>query len=134
MVSTHPRRGQEGYGTIHFEGKTWAVHRLSYTLTYGPIPPGKIVRHLVCNNPPCSRPDHLPLGTQWDNLHDYFAEHGQWTAAKLIPAQVSEIRHSAETDAVLSQKHKVSESEIHMIREGKRYAWVDFLRKEVIAA
>jgi hypothetical protein len=55
-------------------------------------------------------------------------KHGQWTAAKLTPAQVSEIRHSAETDVVLAEKYKVSESEIHMIREGKRYAWVDFLR------
>src|SRR5438034_11765366 len=63
MGSNQFRRGRVGYGTLHFGGKTWASHRLAYTLTYSPIPRGKVVRH-ICDNPPCRRPDHLALGSQ----------------------------------------------------------------------
>ncbi len=67
-------RNPKGYGQIRItseEKTTRAVltHRLSYELTYGPIPNGKYVCHR-CDNPSCCRPDHLFIGTIADNQQD----------------------------------------------------------------
>lgn len=59
-----------GYGEIRVGGKNHKTHRLSYEENVGSIPDGLIVRHLVCDNPPCVRPSHLSLGTHKDNSED----------------------------------------------------------------
>jgi len=62
-----------GYGRISFQGRRWLTHRLSYTLTYGPIPDGLDALH-TCDNRPCVNPHHLFLGTDIDNAHDCVAK------------------------------------------------------------
>lgn len=60
-----------GYGIINLgtgEG-TMLAHRLAFTLANGPIPAGVKVLHR-CDNPPCTNPAHLFLGSQADNMHD----------------------------------------------------------------
>lgn len=64
-------RGGGGYGEFR-HGPMWKAHRMAWTLTHGPIPPGKIIRH-ACDNPPCCRPSHLLIGTQLDNKADAIA-------------------------------------------------------------
>ena len=54
-----------GYGAF---GRK-AAHRVSFELTYGPIPIGLYVCH-HCDIPPCVRPEHLFLGTNKDNQDD----------------------------------------------------------------
>jgi hypothetical protein len=58
---------QRGYGMLHFEGKTQRAHRVSYTLSIGPIPDGLVIDHL-CRNKRCVRPSHLEPVTQSVNV------------------------------------------------------------------
>lgn len=61
-----------GYGTLAMEGGSAYAHRLAWERANGPIPGGLVVRH-KCDNPPCVNPDHLEVGTQYDNIHDMIA-------------------------------------------------------------
>lgn len=58
-----------GYGRV---GDLYA-HRVSYEIHVGPIPAGLQVLHR-CDNPPCSNPSHLFLGTVTDNMRDMWAK------------------------------------------------------------
>lgn len=60
---------KQGYGHMKVDGKTITVHRLTWLLNKGEIPPGMCVLH-TCDNPPCCNPDHLFLGTDLDNKRD----------------------------------------------------------------
>lgn len=65
-------RDNHGYGCLWVEPAMEKGHRVSWTIHNGPIPDGLFVRHR-CDNPPCTRPDHLVLGTQLDNMADMYA-------------------------------------------------------------
>lgn len=60
----------DGYGRLWLNSKNVKAHRFSYELFSGePIPKDKVVRH-KCDNPKCSNPFHLMLGTQAQNIQD----------------------------------------------------------------
>lgn len=65
-------RNEYGYGIAQW-GKEEAgevrVHRIMYRLHNGDFPDELHVRH-KCDNPPCSNPDHLEVGTHADNMRD----------------------------------------------------------------
>jgi hypothetical protein len=63
-----------GYGQFTLKKGTFVgAHRVSYALTFGPIPEGKVICH-HCDNPPCVNPGHLFLGTQRDNAFDMLSK------------------------------------------------------------
>src|SRR4051794_22665822 len=57
---------RDGYGRIHFHGRTRRAHRVAYELAYGPIPYGMTVDH-TCNNRACIRYEHLEAVSQAEN-------------------------------------------------------------------
>lgn len=63
----------KGYGTLsNRNGAKFSpekAHRVSYEKKYGNIPKGLNVCH-KCDNPECTNPDHLFLGTQKQNMMD----------------------------------------------------------------
>jgi hypothetical protein len=121
---------REGYGVLTIgPNRQGKAHRFSYELHNGPIPDGMDICH-HCDNPPCSRPDHLFLGTQKDNQADMIAkgrgksvahlgsDHGM---AKLNEASAREILHSTGVARIVAKRFNVSESTVYMIRG--RHIW-----------
>lgn len=118
---------KNGYGQIRVDGKAYYVHRLVYELQIAPIPKGLYVLH-KCNNPKCSNPEHLYLGTQQDNMKD-MARAGSMKGHKNSQARLSEsdvrsiLDDKYKTSAKkLSVKYGVSAQHISDIRTGKRWS------------
>lgn len=63
-----------GYGRLKGEASAAVgAHRVSYEIHCGPIPDGLFVCHR-CDNPECTNPRHLFLGTSGDNNRDCTAK------------------------------------------------------------
>lgn len=118
------RIGAQGYGRIKVAGKTSSAHRKSWEAFHGPIPEGKQVCH-KCDTRSCVNPDHLFLGSPWDNTRDAHAK-GRLTGwlmgkTKLTSNQVMEIRASTESNKVLAEKYNTSASNIRSIKSGQSW-------------
>lgn len=125
-------KDNNGYGRINYGGKPFLAHRLSYMLKFGDIPDGRVVCHR-CDNPECTNPEHLFLGTQADNVTDMHnkgrankrglkgSAHNQ---ARLTEGDVRAIRGSELSCAELADKFKMSRTNIYDILNGKTWRHV----------
>lgn len=76
-----PSKGNQ-YGTVTIQGRSRMAHRIAYELVKGPIPKGKLLRHL-CNYKACVNPDHLIPGSDTENARDrLLAERGAGYVAR----------------------------------------------------
>lgn len=106
------RRGQDdcwgwsgfkykGYGRMRVGSASVGAHRVSYELHVEPIPDGMTVLH-KCDNPECTNPRHLFVGTNEDNNRDRDEKGRQAIGvraptAKLTESAVRDIRRNVTT-------------------------------------
>jgi len=138
-----------GYGSMRHHGKSMAASRYSWLLHRGPIPSGMFVCH-TCDNPQCTNPCHLFLGTPADNTRDALSKgrmsqlgaarpcyargaahhwHGAHKGetngrAKLTAADVQMVRARAaagESRAALARAFCVSWTAINFVVNGKNW-------------
>lgn len=124
---------ERGYAKV---GRQFA-HRLSWEVHRGPIPDGLWVLH-CCDNPPCTNPDHLFLGTHADNMADATAKGRllgranrprgeQVKNSKLTAAKVRELRVLADTGCsiqAMAARFGVSDDCVRLVIKRKRWAHV----------
>jgi hypothetical protein len=57
-----------GYGLFSLRYKNVLAHKTTYQHFHGPVPPGLVLDHEVCDTPQCCNPDHVRPKTQRENL------------------------------------------------------------------
>ena len=123
---------KQGYGSFYFKGRHIKAHRMAWELTYGAIPEGKRVCH-YCDNPSCTNPEHLFLGTQKDNIRDMMAKGRSPTVgvsqvgednrnAKLTKEEALAIYQSPAPCKLLAKLYPVSLQQIYNIKNGYRWS------------
>lgn len=114
-----------GYGSIWFQGRVQKASRVSFQLFVSEIPTRICVCH-HCDNPPCTNPYHLFLGTKQQNKHDAInkgrAQPGPPPSeinpgAKLTPDEVRYIRRINIAE-LLAERFNVHPATIRYIRGG----------------
>jgi hypothetical protein len=111
--------------------KKWSIARWMYTQHKETIPPNMVIRH-KCDNPKCINPDHLELGTPYDNSADMVAR-GRSTAGRPwkgkgnIPLEkIKEIKDAVrdpdrKSYAAIGKKFGVSENTVRSISNALVY-------------
>lgn len=120
-----------GYSVFMVNKKHVLAHRFSWSLLNGEIPKEKQINH-HCDNPKCTRPDHLYLGTSQENDRDRVARDRQAKGSKngdskLNEEKVSEIKKLLKmgvTITRLAKDYNVSQTCIWLIKSGKKWKHV----------
>lgn len=124
----------KGYGRPTFKKKQYHVHRLSYELFKGEIKDGLFVCH-KCNNPQCCNPDHLYLGTHYDNMQDRKKSGGYDNnpKEKLNPAickGIRELNKLGKSVTEISEITGFGKSTINRVLRNERYPDESFVWKK----
>jgi HNH endonuclease len=96
-----------GYGNSWFGPRSYLSHRVSYAIANGNLLNNMFVCH-KCDVRACVNPDHLFLGTHWDNLRDMDAK-----GRRREPNQCGE----------RSSRKKLTLQQVNDIRSGKYAGW-----------
>lgn len=114
-----------GYGCFSSKGQSALAHRVSWRLTYGPIPPGKQIAH-ACDTHACVEPTHLWAGTGSENMRDMahkkrggVEERSKLTWAKV--RQIRKLRESGHTVVALAERFRISKAQVSNIIRGEQW-------------
>ena len=114
-----------GRGRVHYKRKVIEAHRASWMIHFGEIPEGKLVCH-KCDNPVCSNPRHLFLGSYSDNAID-MVKKGRSSAAILDINKVKYIKDSlceGVSQKELAKMFNVKPQTISEIERNKTWRYV----------
>lgn len=122
--------GPEGYPTIisRETGKTARVHRIICAEAFGEIPPGMEGCH-TCDNPPCVRPDHLFVGTKYENKLDSIAKgrHAFGTRMGnniLSEGEVLAVRADPRRPVEIAKEYGISPVTVSSIKRKRSWKWL----------
>lgn len=122
--------GKRGYGVIRQQNKLCYAHRKIYEIENNiTLNSNQIIMH-KCDNPKCVNIHHLEIGTLQDNVQDMINKNRQCKGegkkqAKLTETQVLEIyNNNYEPYITIARKYKVSDTLIHLIKQGKRWKYL----------
>ncbi len=132
-------KNPQGYGKIGIGAPTHKVegaHRVSWMLhNNAQIPVGLFVLH-SCDNPECTNPKHLRVGTKSENMNDMYSRARQGkrnlpigernNKAVLTAEKVLYIRSSAKTNGQLAEEMGISKTCVRLARIGETWAHVPF--------
>lgn len=128
-------RTEDGYGEFRAGGRRVLAHRHAYTTHVGPILDDLYVLH-HCDNPPCVNPDHLYLGTQFDNMQDMIARsrmpstRGERNGRALLTEEQVQLIRSLHAPGQpgsrkrMAERFGVSESTVDAILQGRNWRHV----------
>lgn len=114
----------KGYGCFSVHYKSMLAHRVSYEIHKGECA-GKFVCH-TCDNPICTNPEHLFLGTQLENMTDCI-EKGRHGRSKLKIKDVIEIKKMLQDglrNQEIASKYGVVRKAISRIRSGSTWSHI----------
>lgn len=120
------------------KGVRVSIARRIYSLVIGPIPDGMVIRH-KCDNGWCVNPIHLEIGTCADNSQDMVIRNRQARGSKNSQSKLNESIVAAiraewipriNSVAKLSEKYKISKTNIDRILHGHRWSHVEGVRYE----
>ncbi|OHD24489.1 MAG: hypothetical protein A2Y38_07640 [Spirochaetes bacterium GWB1_59_5] len=134
-------RDAKGYARVQLSGTgTRIASRVSWIAHNGEVPAGLVVCHR-CDNPGCTNPAHLFLGTQSDNMTDC-AQKGRHASvahpervprgskhwkARLTEEQVLEIAaalRAGVTQQALADRFGIARSTVGHISQGRNWVWL----------
>jgi hypothetical protein len=110
----------KGYGQFFFNGKKWFAHRYSYKYFVGDI--GDLHVCHSCDNPKCVNPDHLFLGTRFDNMRDKVLKGRSNMPIKLSKEDVwniKKLKADNKGNTEIARIYKIDESTVRGIITGK---------------
>lgn len=121
---------RSGHGQIFISGRGVSLaHRVSWELHRGPITNGLHVLH-SCDNPCCVNPDHLRLGTNYENKMDSVRKGrhrfpvlvgSKNPIAKLTEDDVIAIRADTRGPAVIAKAYGIRPDYVCQVRARKTW-------------
>jgi hypothetical protein len=117
-------KSKAGYGQKWADGRTEYIHRLSWRLERGPIPPGLCVLH-QCDNRACYEVSHLFLGTKADNTQDMMRKRRHRPGNRKFSADVAGVIRcrvaSGERVRTIAKDYGVATMTIYRIKLQQHY-------------
>jgi hypothetical protein len=126
---------KDGYGAVQIDKHEIGTHRLMWALVYGPVPTGLFVCH-TCDKPICFWPEHLWLGTPYQNHLDMRLKNrgaNPWNGIgisrpkKLDKDRVRSIKNSLTAGATqisIAQQYGIDQTLVSQIKLGKIWSHV----------
>lgn len=118
-----------GYGALRWIGKSRLAHPVAYELSTGSIPEGLFVLH-HCDNPPCCNPNHLFVGTRYDNAIDAARKGRMGRKRPGVPLSEESIRAIRElagtmTQATIAAQFGITQTHAGRIIQRKHWSHVE---------